>query len=54
MVAFIREFNMASKRKSDYYTDAAAEASRESDYYASMKVFWVSMLKGIYVEGATS
>jgi hypothetical protein len=51
MAALIREFDISSKRKSDYYTDASAEANRESDYYANMKVFWVSMLGGIYVEG---
>lgn len=54
MVSLIREFDMASKRKTDYYRDAASEANRESDYYSNMKVFWVSMLKGNYVEGATS
>lgn len=54
MVALIREFGMASKRKTDYYRDSASEANRESDFYANMKVFWVSMLKGNYVEGATS
>ena len=54
MVAIIREFDMASKRKVDYYVDAGAEANRESDYYANMKVFWSSMLRGNYVEGATS
>ncbi len=54
MVALFREFDMANKRKTDYYTDGAVEANRESDFYASMKVFWVSMLSGIYVEGATS
>lgn len=53
MAAFVREFGMAVKKKTDYYTDAAAEANRESDYYANMKVFWLSMLSGIYVEGAT-
>jgi hypothetical protein len=51
MAALIREYDISSKRKSDYYTDASAEANRESDYYANMKTFWVSMLGGIYVEG---
>ena len=54
MVAVIREFDMASKRKTDYYTDGGSEANRESDYYSNMKVFWVSMLSGNYIEGATS
>jgi hypothetical protein len=54
MAALIREFSMASKRKSDYYRDGASEADRESIYYSNMKVFWVSMLNGNYKEGATS
>lgn len=54
MVSLIREFDMASKRKTDYYVDGASEANRESDFYANMKVFWVSMLRSNYVEGATS
>jgi hypothetical protein len=54
MIAFVREYNMANKRKSDFYVDASAEANRESEYYSNMKVFWVSMLRGIYVEGGTS
>jgi hypothetical protein len=54
MVALSREFDMANKRKTDYYVDAGEESNRESDFYANMKVFWSSMLRGNYVEGATS
>lgn len=54
MTALLREFNMASKKKSDYYRDGASEADRESIFYSNMKVFWVSMLSGNYKEGATS
>lgn len=54
MAALLREYGMASKRKSDYYREGASEADRESIYYSNMKVFWVSMLNGNYKEGATS
>ena len=54
MAALTREYGMASKTKSDYYTDGAAEADRESVFYSNMKVFWVSMLSGNYKEGTTS
>lgn len=54
MVALLREFSMAGKRKTDYYTDAAAEANRESEYFANIKVYWTSMLSGVYMEGGSS
>lgn len=54
IVALLREFSMANKRKTDYYTDAGAEANRESEYFSTLKVYWTSMLSGIYVEGGTS
>lgn len=53
-VALIREFDMASKRKTDYYTEGASEANRESEHYANLKVYWTSMLSGIYTEGGSS
>lgn len=54
VVALLREFSMANKRKTDYYADASAEANRESEYFSTLKVYWTSMLSGIYVEGGTS
>lgn len=54
MVSLIREFSMASKRKTDYYRDAGSEANIESNFYANMKIFWINMLKSNYTEGATS
>ncbi len=54
MVALIREYSMANKRKTDIYVDAGSESNRESEFYSNMKVFWSSMLRGSYVEGATS
>lgn len=54
MVAIIREFGLRRKGKLAYYSDGATEALKESNYYASSKVFWVNMLNGIYTEGQAS
>lgn len=51
MAAIDREYSLRTKSKLDYYTDAAAEFLDESNFYATMKVYWVNMLNGIYKEG---
>lgn len=54
MAAIQREFNLRSKGKVDYYSDAASDYLDDSNFYATMKTFWVSMLGGVYEEGKTS
>ena len=54
MVAITREYNLRSKNKMDYYADASSEYSSESNYYSTMKIFWMNMIRGNYVEGKTS
>ncbi len=54
MVAILREFNLRQKGKIDYYTDSETDYMQESNYYSTMKVFWVNMLSGLYEEGKTS
>lgn len=51
MVSILREFNLRSKGKIEYYGDGASDAQKESDYYATQKVRWVNMLSGNYTEG---
>ncbi len=54
MIAVAREFNLRTKTKASYYSDAQADFTTESDYYATMKVFWGNMLRGVYEEGKIS
>jgi hypothetical protein len=54
MAAIEREFNLRGKGKVDYYSDAAGDYVNESNFYSTMKSFWVSMLGGTYEEGKTS
>jgi hypothetical protein len=54
MAAINREFNLRRKGKIDYYSDAASDYTNESNFYSTMKSFWVNMLSGNYEEGKTS
>jgi hypothetical protein len=51
MVGISREYSLRRKGKSSYYADASSEASRESDYYATSKVFWVKTLNNNFIDG---
>lgn len=54
MAAIIRENNLRIKGKVAYYSDASSDYLNESNYYSTMKSFWVNMLNGLYIEGKTS
>jgi hypothetical protein len=53
MVAIVREYNLRSKSKLDYYNDAQSDYLSESTYYSAAKVFWVNMISGLYDSGKT-
>lgn len=44
--AVTREFGLRTKSKSEYYGDGSSEASNESNYYATMKTVYASMVSG--------
>jgi hypothetical protein len=54
MVAIMREYSLRQKGKIDYYSDAETDFLDESNFYSTLKVFWVNMLSGFYEEGKTS
>lgn len=54
IVAVLREYGLRTKGKNQYYEDGQSDVLNESNFYATMKIHWVSMLNGVYVAGATS
>lgn len=54
MVSILREYGLRNKGKIEYYSDASADYLSESNFYATMNVFWVNMINKNYIEGTTS
>jgi hypothetical protein len=54
LAAIVREYTLRTKGKIDYYSDAESEYLTESNYYSTMRVFWMNMINGNYIEGKTS
>ena len=54
LVAVQREFGLRTKGKIQYYDDGQSETGNEAAYYDAMKLFYVNMLRGNYVPGATA
>ena len=54
MTAINREYGIRQKSKADYYDDGQTDSGNESDFYATMKSYYVNMLQGNYQPGATS
>lgn len=54
MIAINREYDLRTKGKQAYYSDAESDFMQESNYYSTLMVFWVNMLNNIYEEGKTS
>lgn len=54
MASIIREYSMRDKGKIAYYSDAEGDYLNESNFYSTMRVFWINMINGNYVEGKTS
>lgn len=51
--AVTREFGLRTKSKSDYYGDGAVDATTESNYYATMKTVYASMIMGNVTPGGS-
>lgn len=54
MAAVKREYGLRTKGKVEYYADATSDYLNDSNFYSSMKSFWVNMMRGLYEEGKTS
>jgi hypothetical protein len=49
-VAIIREYNMRTKSKVEFYQDAGTDFASDSGYYATKSSYYSSMLNGFYKE----
>ena len=54
IIAVQREYGLRYKNKNQYYSDGAADALNESNYYATIKTLYINMLRGVFTPGETT